>query len=179
MVERIAVHGASGSGKTTLALALSDRLGIPHTELDAHFHQPGWTPLDADAFRARVGDVVAGSRWVVDGNYHQVRDLVWARAQLIVVLDPPRRTVIGQLTRRTVGRAVTRRELWNGNRESLRNMVSTDPERNIILWSWRTGHHYHEEIPMMARAEAPHAAVEVVRSRRQAALLLEQLSATD
>lgn len=175
-VDRIAVHGASGSGKTTLAGALSDRMGVPHTELDAHFHQPGWTPLDTETFRSRVAEEVGGDRWVVDGNYHQVRDLVWARAQLIVVLDPPRWTVMAQVTRRTILRAVARRDLWNGNRESLRNIVSVDADRNVVLWSWRTMHRYHEEVPSRARADAPHARLVVVRNRREADELVEELA---
>ena len=35
VVARIAVHGASGSGKTTLSIALAERLGLVHAELDA------------------------------------------------------------------------------------------------------------------------------------------------
>ena len=57
---RIAVHGASGSGKTTLATALAARLGLARTELDALFHQPGWTELPTDEFRAEVASRVAG-----------------------------------------------------------------------------------------------------------------------
>ena len=112
------MHGASGSGKTTLAVALGERLGLPHTELDGLFHQPGWTELDAGAFRDQVGRVVAGDRWVIDGNYRQVRDLVWERAEMIVILDLPRSTVMRQLIWRSVTRAAVGRELWNGNRES-------------------------------------------------------------
>jgi len=75
MVDRIAVHGASGSGKTTLSRTLADRLGLPRTELDALYHQPGWTQLPTDEFRDEVARIAAGDRWVIEGNYHQVRDL--------------------------------------------------------------------------------------------------------
>jgi adenylate kinase family enzyme len=165
-VTRIAVHGASGSGKTTLATALAYRLGVARTELDALFHQPGWTTLPDDEFRAEVAARAAGPGWVIDGNYRVVRDLVWERAQLIVVLDPPRRRVMVQLLRRTVTRAALRVELWNGNRESFRSLVSTDDQRNVVLWSWRTHHRYHDVVPAEARSGAPHARVVVLRDRR-------------
>jgi adenylate kinase family enzyme len=167
MVDRIAVNGASGSGKTRLATALSRRLGLPRTELDALFHQPGWTPLDTGTFRRRVADVTGGARWVVDGNYDQVRDLVWGRAEWIVVLALPRRAVMRQVVVRSMRRAAVRRELWNGNRESFRSLVSTDADRNIVLWSWRTLDRYLDEVPDEARAAAPHARVIVLRSRRE------------
>jgi hypothetical protein len=37
-------------------------------------------PLPVPEFRARVADFTAAPRWVVDGNYSAVRDLVWSRA---------------------------------------------------------------------------------------------------
>lgn len=164
---RVAVHGASGSGKTTLASELAARLGVARTELDRLFHQPGWTELATDEFRSEVSEAVDGPGWVVEGNYRQVRDLVWARAQVIVVLDLPRWLVTARLLRRTVVRSALRSELWNGNRESFRNLLSTDEARNVVLWSWRTHHKYHESVPAEARAQAPHARV-VVLSDRQA-----------
>ncbi len=177
MVDRIAVHGSSGSGKSTLARTLAARLDLPVTELDGIFHQPGWTPLPTDEFRAQVDRVAAGERWVVEGNYHQVRDLVWARAQLIVILDLPRWTVMRQVVLRTLRRGVRRAELWNGNRESLRNLVSTDADRNIVLWTWRTLGRFHEEVPAQARTGAPDARVVVLTGHDQADRLVEELAA--
>jgi hypothetical protein len=33
---------------------------------------------------------------------------------------------------------LTRRTLWNGNREDWRFLFKRDPEENIILWAWST-----------------------------------------
>src|SRR6266571_7794353 len=79
-VRRVSVVGSSGSGKSTLASELAARLHVPHVELDAIFHQPGWTPLPEEEFTAAVAAAVAADGWVVDGNYSAVRPLVWARA---------------------------------------------------------------------------------------------------
>jgi adenylate kinase family enzyme len=177
VVDRIAVHGASGSGKSTLAVALSGRLGLPRTELDALFHQAGWTELPTGEFRAEVARVAAGDRWVVEGNYRQVRDLVWDRAQLVVVLDLSRWTVMRRLLLRTLRRGLVRRELWNGNRESLRNLLSTDADRNVVLWSWRTIDRYRTELPTEVRAGAPDARLVVLRDRAAIAHLLDELAA--
>ena len=57
-MRRVSVVGAPGSGKSTLAARLAGRLGATHVELDAIFHQPGWTALPADEFRRRVDGVL-------------------------------------------------------------------------------------------------------------------------
>jgi len=143
-MDRIAVVGNSGTGKTFVARQLAQRLQVPHTELDSIFHQPGWTELDITEFRRRVGVLVAEPRWVIDGNYKQVRDLVWARADTVVWLDLPRTLVLRRVMWRTIRRVFTRQVLWNGNRERLRNALSWHPERSIIRWSWTQHSEYRE-----------------------------------
>ncbi len=135
-VQRVWVVGNSGSGKTTVARALAGRLGAPHVELDSINHQPGWVPLEPEAFRQRVRTVADGAAWVVDGNYRSVADLLWERADTVVWLDLDRPTVMRQLFARTLWRLVRREELWNGNRERWQNFVSRDPSESVIVWAW-------------------------------------------
>jgi adenylate kinase family enzyme len=135
-VQRVSVVGNSGSGKSTLARELAASLGVPHLELDSVFHQPGWEPLAQDEFRRLVTARAGEDGWVIDGNYSAVRPIVWARADTVVWLDLPKRTVMRRVAWRTVRRAVTRQELWNGNREPLTNFLSWVPEKSIISWAW-------------------------------------------
>lgn len=132
--------GTSGAGKSTLARALAKRLSVPYVELDAFMHQPGWQPRPDAEFMALVEKATAESQpgWVVDGNYRRfvIEGPVWKRADTVVWLDLPRRTVMRRVIVRTVRRAVTREVLWNGNREPLSNFLSLDPEENIIVWAW-------------------------------------------
>jgi adenylate kinase family enzyme len=136
-VKRISVVGNSGSGKTTLGRALAARLDVPFVELDSIYHQADWAPLPREQYRQRVAAIVAGDGWVVDGNYSAVRDLIWARADTVVWIDLPRARVMRQLLTRTLARTLSRRELWNGNREPMDNLFRLDPERSILRWAWK------------------------------------------
>jgi adenylate kinase family enzyme len=138
-MRRVSVVGTSGAGKSTLSRALSVALDTGFLELDSVYHQPGWVPLPREEFRRRVSEVVAGERWVIDGNYtSNVKDLVWARADTVVWLDLPKRTVMRRIIWRSVSRAARRAELWNGNRERWRNLFSVDKEQSVIAWAWQT-----------------------------------------
>jgi adenylate kinase family enzyme len=143
-LERVAVVGNSGSGKSVLAARLARCLGVAHIELDAMFHLADWQELPEEAFRAQVLSLVAAEGWVVDGNYAAVRELVWERADTVVWLDLPRHVVMRRVTWRTLSRMLLARRLWNGNRERVRHLFSTNPEQSIILWSWTKHAEYRQ-----------------------------------
>ena len=148
-MRRIAVIGTSGSGKSTLAHRLAVAIDAPVTSLDAVFHQPEWTPLPPGQFRERTAEIVAGERWVVDGNYSLVRDIVWEAADVIVWLDLPKRVAMSRITRRTVLRGITKRGLWNGNTEDWRNAFKIEPTENMIRWTWTTHDNRHRRYQML------------------------------
>ncbi len=176
-MRRVSVVGNSGSGKTTLAVAVAQALGVPHLELDSVFHQPDWEPLDKGLFRARVAEVTAGDGWVIDGNYSSVQDLVWQRADTVLWIDLPRRTVMRQLVRRTLRRMVTREELWNGNTESWRLLLSLDPDKSILLWAWTQHREYARRYEAAARDPANrHLSFVRVPGRVAGARLVAQLA---
>ena len=132
---RFAVVGTTGVGKTTLARSISQCLSISHIELDGIYHQPGWVRLPEAEFRTRIEEEVGRPAWVIDGNYSEVRDLVWGSADAVIFLDYPRSVIMSRVIRRSLARVATRRRLWNGNQETFRNLLSRDPEENIIRWA--------------------------------------------
>ena len=172
--------GCSGSGKTTLARSLAGALGVPHIELDAIFHQPGWTPLDDDTFRTRVTEATTPDRWVVDGNYSTVRDMVWERADTVVWFDLSFARTMARVIRRTVRRTVLRRELWNGNREPLSNLLSFDPKQSIIAWA-ASRHHTYRGRYTAAQADPRWRALTFIRLPTPAAVrrLVADVEATE
>ncbi|MGH7721558.1 MAG: adenylate kinase [Candidatus Dormibacteria bacterium] len=141
-MKRVSVVGNSGSGKSALAARLARQLGVPHVELDSIFHLAGWEQRPEPEFRDLVLAAARADGWVIDGNYHAVRELVWERADTVVWLDLPRHIVMRRIIWRTLTRLLLRRRLWNGNRERLANLLSRDPEKSIIAWSWTRHREY-------------------------------------
>jgi len=118
-VRRIAVVGCSGSGKSTLAAALATRLGLPYVATDGVFWTGDWRATPAADVRHWLATATAAERWVTDGNFDGDRDLLWARADLIVWLDLPLRVVLGQALRRNLGWWLQGAKVWGGQRMTL------------------------------------------------------------
>ncbi|MCW2759579.1 MAG: family ATPase, partial [Nocardioidaceae bacterium] len=160
---RIAVAGVSGTGKTTFAARIGAVLEIPHTEIDALFHGPGWTPRPE--FLDDVRALVAQDAWVTEWQYSSARPLLAESADLMVWLDLPFRVTLSRVVRRTIGRRWRREELWNGNREGPLREFFTDRE-HVVRWAIRTRHKYAEQVPQVA-AEHPDLVVVRLRSQRE------------
>jgi hypothetical protein len=123
-----------------------------------------------------VREVLDADGWVVDGNYSAVRDLVWEHADTVVFLDLPRRTVMRSVISRSTRRVVRRVELWNGNRETVANVLH--PRDSIVVWAW-TQHDKYVRRYREAVVDPRWAHLDFVRltSRRAVAAWLERQEA--
>jgi adenylate kinase family enzyme len=160
---RVLVAGTSGAGKSTLAERIGRLLGIPYTELDSLFHGPDWVPRAS--FEADVDRVIAAPQWVCEWQYGLVKARLAERADLLVWIDLPRRTVLRQVITRTVRRRLRREELWNGNLEGPLHTFFTDRE-HIVRWAWRQ-HHRTTERVMSLHAVRPGLPIVRLRSRAE------------
>jgi adenylate kinase family enzyme len=173
---RIVICGVTGSGKTTLGRRLARDLGIRHIELDGIFHGPNWTRTPPDEFRARVQQAVDDSPngWVADGNYggSGVRSLLLSQADTAIWLHLPWRVTYWSMLKRTVRRYVRQEELWNGNRETLRNHFAD--RDSLLLWGI-TQHRRSERNAHAALYDTRHdAEIFEVRSRSSLDGLVER-----
>lgn len=144
---RIVVVGTTGSGKSTLAEQLADKLGLDFIELDALNWGPNWTESPLEVFRARVERATQAQAWVVAGNYHVVRDLVWPRAEAVIWLDYPFLPVFWRLLTRTLRRAITREVLWNGNIEPFWPHLKLWSDESLFKWLFKTYWRRKREYP--------------------------------
>ena len=136
-------------------------------ELDALHWEADWTEAPDELLRQRVADATAGDGWVVDGNYSAVRDIIWARAEAVVWLDFPLRTVLWRYAIRTQRRIRTGEELWpgTGNRERLSvHLLSRD---SLLWWILSTYRRRRRDYPRLLAAKPQLASVRL-RSAREA-----------
>jgi adenylate kinase family enzyme len=170
---RISVVGTIGSGKTTFARKAAKLLDSPHIELDALHWEPHWKEAPNELFRERVKKSLSGETWVVDGNYHQVRDIVWGRADTVVWLDYPFRTIINRLSRRTFRRILSHETLWNGNKEHIRGIFSRD---SVFLWALKSYRRRRRQYPLLLnKPENSHLSVVRLRSPTETTQFLSTL----
>lgn len=137
---RIIVIGSSGSGKSTLGKLLAARLGAPFVDLDALNWEPGWVAATDEVFHARIRAAAAAESWVIAGNYTSKQQHVsWPLADTVVWLDLPLAIVMRRTWLRTWGRWRRREELWNGNRENMREHLSFwDRDKSILSYTLTT-----------------------------------------
>ena len=137
VLRRISIVGSPGSGKSTFGAALAGALGVSFVELDALYWGREWTPAPREELFRLLEPHFERNSWVIDGNYTSFAQAeVWRRADTVIWLDLPRRTVVRAVVVRSVKRIVLRKRLWNGNRERLRKLLSRDPQQNMILFMW-------------------------------------------
>ena len=94
------VLGPPGSGKSTLARRLGATLDLPVIHLDQLFHRPGFRPRPDAVFLPEMDAAARQPAWVIDGNHGRAIGTRLARADLVVLLDLPRRVTLPRLIRR-------------------------------------------------------------------------------
>jgi len=162
---RIAIIGKTGAGKTTLARQLACILSAKNVELDAINWQPNWTQIPIPEFRTSTSAALSSSpRWITDGNYRHVRDIIWTQADTVIWLDYGLLLTLWRLLKRTTGRVVRGKELWNGNVENGWSFLRPDCKENLFIWAVRKHWAHRREYPVIF-AEERYRHLRVLRFR--------------
>ena len=130
-MKRIVIVGTTGSGKTTLARTLAQQLKSPHVEVDSIHWLPDWKERPHEETRALLAQHLAQPRWVVDGNYSFVRDLIWGQADTLIWLDYSLFISQWRLLWRSLRRIRTQEMLWGVNQETFRAQFLS---RDSLFW---------------------------------------------
>jgi len=164
-LDRVVVIGSSCAGKTTFAARLAHVLGQPTTDLDELFWAPHWQAKPLDEFRRLTEQVASSERWVVSGNYGDVRPVLWPRATAVIWLNFDFPVVLWRAVKRTVRRIATRETLWHGNRESFRRSFLS--RESILVWVMSTFHKRRRQFEAL-RASNPYPHLSWVELNRPA-----------
>ena len=173
-ISRVIVAGTSCAGKTTFACRLAAATGAHHIELDALHWAENWQPKPLDEFRKLTLAAIKQDRWVVDGNYGIVRDVVWPSAELVCWLNYSFARIFARALKRTLWRVFTGHKVYAGNQESFRRaFLSRD---SILWWVITTFRRRRREFTARrASNEFPHLRWIEFRSPAQAESFLQEL----
>ena len=147
--QRIVVTGTTSSGKSTLAEYIAKRFDLCFIELDALHWEPNWTEAPLEVFRERVRKATQAPAWVVAGNYHVVRDLIWPNAEAVIWLDYSLPRIFWQLTQRTLKRWWTQELLWGTNHETLSKHLQIWSQDSLYHWLFKTYWRRKREMPLL------------------------------
>lgn len=164
--QRIMIIGSGGAGKSTLARQLGERLDLPVTHLDREYWQTGWVAPPKAEWDARVAELVAGDRWIIDGNYGATLGVRLAAADTVIFLDFPRLLCLWRVVCRFLAyRGHSRPDMAPGCPEQL--------DREFLYWIW---HDFPRNThPGILNLLAEHAAgkhVHILRTPRAVTALL-------
>ena len=154
---RIVVVGTTSSGKSTLAEQLAEKIGAEFIDLDSLHWEPNWVGAKPEVFRERVETATSSKPalsevergWVVAGNYHVVRDIIWRRAEIIIWLDYPFHIVFWRLLTRTIRRVVTKEKLFSGNVENGWMHLKLWSQESLFHWLFKTYWRRKREYPIL------------------------------
>lgn len=88
-MQRVLVIGPCGAGKSTAAVELGQLLGLPVHHLDRLHWREGWVEGSREELVAALEPIMAGERWLIDGNYGGTMGERLERADTVVYLDYP------------------------------------------------------------------------------------------
>jgi adenylate kinase family enzyme len=128
-VQRVVIIGPGGAGKSVLARRLGAAWDLPVQHLDAAFWGPGWRATPPELWREVVTGLAEGDRWVIEGGYPEVLDVILARAELAVLLDLPRRVTLPRLILRPV-------RLRDRGKGDLPRGMHHVVDRDNLSWAW-------------------------------------------
>jgi adenylate kinase family enzyme len=118
-MRRVLVIGPCGAGKSTAATELGELLGLPVHHLDRMHWREGWVEGSREELVAALAPILAGERWLIDGNYGGTMGERLERADTVVYLDYPIRLCLWRALRRA----------WRYRGASRPDMAPGCPER--------------------------------------------------
>ena len=99
-MEKVIVVGPSGAGKSAFSRNLGSLLHLPVTHLDNVYWKKDRTHISREEFDERLETLLAGKRWILDGDYSRTYERRIVAADTVFFLDYPLDTCLEGAARR-------------------------------------------------------------------------------
>lgn len=160
----------SGSGKSTIARQLAQVLDAPPTHLDEIYYDEQWDPFPQHVFAGEQENLVAGERWITEGNYAGTVPIRLAAADTVTFLDLPAAACLWGIAQRH------RRYRGGQHRtDGVYDRITWDFVRYIL--GYRRA--MRPRVLHLIREHGPHGRLIHLTSRRQANQLVDRLQRQD
>lgn len=176
----INIIGTTGSGKSTFARKLADKRKLQYIELDNLLWLDDWqeSPNEALFLKLKIAIEQAATGWTIDGLYTRTVPMIMEEVDTVIWLDYPFHINLYRLTKRTLGRVISRKKLWenSNNRESLKLMLSRE---SIFIWLIKSYPQNRKKYSdLMQNPAYQHIHFIRLTSPQQTARFLKQMKAT-
>lgn len=99
-MKKIVVIGSCGAGKSTFSRRLHEITELKLIHLDKIYWKPNWTEPPEDVWKRKVGEILQGDSWIIDGNYGGSMEMRIAACDTVIFLDMPRTVCLWRVLKR-------------------------------------------------------------------------------
>ena len=150
--KKILVLGCPGSGKSTFARKLQAETGLPLIHLDNVWWRADRTHISRDEFDRALAGLLAGERWIMDGDYSRTYEARLRAADTVIFLDYPEDLCMAGIVARvgqdrpdmpwtegTLDRELVAqvRNYASSNRPALLALFQKYPEKQVLTFTSR------------------------------------------
>ncbi|MEA2535424.1 MAG: hypothetical protein QOJ93_3235 [Actinomycetota bacterium] len=144
-------------------------LNLPVTPQDAVYFDDHWNPLPMERFEAVQRELVAGPRWVIDGNYNSTVQLRLEAADTVVFMDLPTHVCFW---------GILSRQLRHGRGQNDQNGVYNRITREVLRYVLGYRRKMRPRVLAKIDQHASGARVIALTSRRETRHFLRQLASS-
>ena len=135
MMKKVIVIGCSGSGKSVFSRSFAHLTGLKLYHLDNIWWREDGTNISREEFDARLGEILEGDGWIIDGNYKRTMERRMAACDTVIFFDLPLEICIEGIKAR---KGKPRPDMpWKGAGDS------DDPEFMKFVRSYNVEHRPH------------------------------------
>ena len=149
---KILILGCPGSGKSTFARKLQEKTGLPLIHLDNVWWRADTTHISRDEFDRALAGLLAGERWIMDGDYSRTYEVRLRAADTVIFLDYPEAVCMAGIVARvgqdrpdmpwtegTLDRELVAqvRNYASSNRPALLSLFQKYPEKQVLTFTSR------------------------------------------